>query len=195
MKKLIVITDPAMIPQEAATINQLFDAGLDVLHVRKPGIAAAAVTNLLASVAGEYHERIALHQHHELAGQFGMNRLHFMETARSNGVPVKQQGYCFSTSVHNPEVYQGLPHCFDYAFYGPVFDSISKPGYKAHTGTRNAPANSPVRLIALGGINEENCLLPLEMGYDGVAVLGAIWQSSNPVQTFKNIQRCITKDR
>ena len=35
--KLIVITSPDFIPEEARIITGLFEVGLDLLHLRKPG--------------------------------------------------------------------------------------------------------------------------------------------------------------
>ena len=35
--KLIIITSPDFIPDEARIVTELFKAGLDLLHVRKPG--------------------------------------------------------------------------------------------------------------------------------------------------------------
>ena len=34
--KLIIITSPDFIPDEASIVTELFKAGLDLLHVRKP---------------------------------------------------------------------------------------------------------------------------------------------------------------
>ena len=38
--KLIIITSPDFIPDEARIVTELFKAGLDLLHVRKPKPAA-----------------------------------------------------------------------------------------------------------------------------------------------------------
>lgn len=193
--ELIVISGPVMMPQEAMTINRLFDEGLGLLHLRKPGLDAGLIAELLAGISADYHERIALHQNHELAGVYNIRRFHFKEAARAEGVPEQQEGIRFSTSVHTPAAYRDLPPYFDYAFYGPVFDSISKKGYKPTMSNEIVGAVPPVKLIAIGGIDEGNCLLPFERGYDGVAVLGAIWERTDPVKAFKNIQQCITAGR
>ncbi|WP_204280099.1 hypothetical protein, partial [Raoultella ornithinolytica] len=44
------------------------------------------------------------------------------------------------------------------------------------------------KLIAIGGIDEHNCVKAFDMGFTGVAVLGAIWQSTEPVKQFKKLQ-------
>ena len=49
--KLIIITSPDFIPDEARIVTELFKAGLDLLHVRKPGADVHAVENLLQGIA------------------------------------------------------------------------------------------------------------------------------------------------
>ena len=49
--KLIIITSPDFIPDEARIVTELFKAGLDLLHVRKPDADVHAVENLLQGIA------------------------------------------------------------------------------------------------------------------------------------------------
>ena len=42
-------------------------------------------------------------------------------------------------------------------------------------------------IIGLGGINEENIAMVKKSGFDGVALLGAIWESENPIAAFGKI--------
>ena len=138
--ELIVITHPEMLPGEAAIINQLFAHGLARLHVRKPEATQAELQALLEQIDSPVRERIALHQHHELAAEFGITGLHFTEKNRlakhsEDLEALKSNGFIISTSLHDPADLETLPHCFDYAFLGPVFDSISKENYKANLKT------------------------------------------------------------
>lgn len=48
--KLIVITSPDFIPEEARIITGLFEVGLDLLHLRKPDATAHEVGNLLHGI-------------------------------------------------------------------------------------------------------------------------------------------------
>ena len=43
-------------------------------------------------------------------------------------------------------------------------------------------------LFALGGVNENNIKTCAEMGFDGVAIKEAIWNSKHPISVFKNIR-------
>ena len=48
--KWIVITSPDFISVEAAFINRLFEHGLDILHLRKPGSEVADCQRLLDGI-------------------------------------------------------------------------------------------------------------------------------------------------
>lgn len=191
---LIVVSDSGFVKDEAAVVNALFSEGLDVFHLRKPSASAPALEGLLAQINAQHRGKLALHSHHRLANAFGLCRLHYTaEKRRSSTGPewqaVKEGGHHLSTSVHNLEEAKELPDCFAYAFFGPVFDSISKKGYRAtlKENTR-LPASMPT-LVAIGGIDESNCGKALRMGFNGIAVLGAVWQSANPVKRFQQIQK------
>ena len=193
MKELIVITHPEMLPEEAGIINQLFAHGLTRLHVRKPESTVPELRALLEQIDPQFRERIALHQHHELAGEFGITRLHFTESNRSAKSSekleaLKTNGNVLSTSLHNPADLEQLSPCFDYAFLGPVFDSISKKNYKAALPNdfQLERFNFPGKLIALGGIDGTKLDFVASLGFDGVAVLGAIWtDTANAVTEFR----------
>ena len=87
---------------------------------------------------------------------------------------------------------------YDYVFISPVFDSISKQGYKAAIDpagrgqlaqwARQHTTTLP-RIVALGGVNAACIPALLEHGFDGAALLGAVWESDNPVAAYEAIAR------
>lgn len=198
---LIVISDPLMRIDEAALINALFDEGLEVFHLRKPSVAAPGIQQLLEKISQNHYGKIALHQHHQLAESFGIKRLHYTEEHRKKTDAkewslLKEQGFHLSTSIHQIEEASTISDQFDYVFFGPVYNSISKKGYMATVTENFVVPGKKIKLIAIGGINEDNVSMPLQAGFDGVAVLGAIWQSADPVKSFKQIKKaCSPIDR
>jgi len=195
---LLVISNPAPVTNEAQLINHLFDEGLPVLHLRKPESSLKDVALLLQEIHPEHYPKIALHQHHGIAGDFGISRLHYTEAARQamshETLSQQRAEYVLSTSVHSLADYRNLSECFDYAFLSPVFNSISKPGHEAQSfGLKKSDKKIYTSLIALGGIDESNCREAYDMGYDGIALLGAVWNTENQLNAFKAIQcRCRT---
>lgn len=196
MSELIVITQPQMLLGEAAIINQLFANGLVRLHVRKPEATEADLRKLLAEIAPEFRGRIALHQHHQLAEPLGISGLHFTEQNRLSQGEEKlgafqNGGFTLSTSIHNATDLESLSHCIDYVFFGPVFDSISKQGYasKLPATFKLEKYGFPGKVIALGGIDAKNVQSALDMGFEGIAILGSIWQNpANAIDQFQQFQ-------
>ena len=75
----------------------------------------------------------------------------------------------------------------DYVFLSPIFDSISKQGYKAAFTEyilRCAHRDGIIddKVVALGGITPANARKAMTLGFGGVAVLGDIWQSADPAK-------------
>jgi len=94
--------------------------------------------------------------------------------------------------------WQGSAHSFEelkemgnreIVLLGPVFDSISKHGYKSKFSKEELKTgisqwHGRAKLYALGGINAENIRELKELGFDGAAVLGYIWNDADPVAAF-----------
>ncbi|PSK87992.1 thiamine phosphate synthase [Taibaiella chishuiensis] len=195
MKQLIVITHPEPVPQEAGRINALFDAGLELLHIRKPGYNETQCRQLLQDIIPAYRNRLVLHQQHELAAAYGIRRLHFPETMRylTGKVIIEQwhaKGYTLSTSIHTLADYPSLPGQFNYALLGPFAASISKPGYGVdmQQDTTAGIPKTDTALIAVGGLHAGNITAPLAAGFDGVALLGSIWKDEHTTDNFKQLQ-------
>lgn len=197
--KLIVITNPTPVANEASVINDLFSAGLKYMHIRKPEGTEKEVTNLLLGISPHYYDRIALHQFHHIAKEFKISRLHFGEEARelSNVKELKNlvdQGYTLTTSIHSVQRLNSLPDFLQYAFFGPVYDSISKKGYEGLINNGFLLPKCPVPVIALGGIRAEKIQELAQYHFKGIGVLGAIWENStHAAQTFKDLKEASLK--
>lgn len=195
--RLVVISSPDAVADESTIINNLFGAGLQYFHIRKPNGSIKQAVELIEAINPAYYNRISLHQFHEIAPRFGIKRLHYTSLARKASNLQKweallQQGYFLSTSVHNVALLPQLT-CFGYVFYGPVFNSISKPGYQSNVpaGFKLHKSNIETRVIALGGIDETNLLKVNEMNFDGAAILGAIW--SQPHKAISHFNKLTQK--
>lgn len=109
-------------------------------------------------------------------------------TGYSGGGPaVDASGLVLSTSVHGWEEFSRLPRGLAYAFISPLFDSISKRGYRANAGLLKQPDGElPCVPVGLGGVSGETIGSMLEHGWKGAAVLGWIWE--NPQQAVKRLE-------
>ncbi|AEV99876.1 hypothetical protein A4D02_25670 [Niastella koreensis] len=193
MFSIVVISHAAAVPNEAAIIQQLFAEGLEVFHLRKPEGDEQSVRQLIEAIPAKYHNRIAMHGFFHLMNEYNIHRLHFreehrQETSKEEMVQLKNKGYTLSTSVHDLPTLQRLTSLFSYAFFSPVFDSISKQQYKgfADDDFYLREEQKPISVIALGGVDAGNIQSTMAMNFDGVALLGAIWKEpANAVENFK----------
>ena len=189
---MIVITNPSAIANEISSIDSFFKEGLSLLHIRKPNFSAIEMAQFIHQVKPEYRDRLVIHQHHDLAEDFGINRIHFSEKNRENSFSIRSDQKIFSTSTHAIEDFNSLENDFDYAFLSPVFTSISKEDYHPKTNLFEAlqsRTNHNTKVIALGGIDSKNIQKALENGFDDVALLGSIWNNENPIKQFKLCQQ------
>ena len=199
--KLLAISDPEFIPDEAEIINSLFREGLVCLHLRKPASTQSEMKELLSKIGTNFIDRIAIHQHHHLADQFGITRLHFTEKDRKLASEksleyLKSEGYLLSTSIHDRNEMSSLSTLFSYTFFGPVFDSISKSGYKSALPAEFFLGEEIkiIPVIALGGIDITNLEKVEAMNFDGAAVLGALWKNPPSASAeFKKLKDQVTQ--
>lgn len=103
----------------------------------------------------------------------------------------------FSTSIHDLRDWPALAGQAEQVFYSPVFASISKPGYgpvnsldfiaKEIAAIRQQHDRLP-RLIGLGGVNADNVSLLQQAGFDGAALMGALWQTPDAIRAFETVK-------
>ncbi len=189
---MIVISNPVSIPNEINLIHSLFEEGLMLFHIRKPDFSEDEMKAFLSEIGLEFRSRLVLHSQHQLAGEFGINRLHFSENERDNPARCLKPCRYKSTSVHNIKDFNALENEFEYAFLSPIYPSISKPDYVSkvnHLEEIEKRTNFSTKLIALGGITSENIQKTMKFSFDDVALLGNIWNSSNPIENFKLCQQ------
>jgi thiamine-phosphate pyrophosphorylase len=187
---IAVITSAVGFEGEAGLINELFDSGMELLHLRKPEMDKENYSSLLEQIDAKYYPQIALHSHHELADDFKIGRLHYPEFLRKNrqqSILRKQHpDKVLSTSIHWIEEID-LVQEFDYAFIGPIFDSYSKPNYLAmEKKNLNMVEKTNIPLFALGGIDANNISEAKLLGFKGVGLLGWLW--NNPASAVKNFK-------
>ncbi|MBE5317692.1 thiamine phosphate synthase [Pedobacter sp. MR2016-19] len=194
--ELIVIAKPTVFKEESNLINQLFEAGLQVFHLRKENVDEAAYREIIEGISSEYHPRIALHHFHSLANDYNIQRIHHTENFRKERDNVElPENKIFSTSIHHLADIEQIKQ-YQYSFFGPVFNSFSKPGYQGviPADFRLEKQQAIPKIIALGGIGLAEIGQVKTMNFDGVALLGSIWNDpSQALTTFKKAQaKCQT---
>ncbi len=181
MKK-IIITLPGFIRNEAEYISSLFDAGLEILHLRKPAATKEEYEKLLNTIPQKYHEKIMLHDFFELTEKYNVRGVHInRRNPEYNGA----KNIKVSKSCHSIQELATIDK-YDYVFLSPIFDSISKEEYYAafsHEELLYASQTGLIneKIIALGGIDVNTLPLLAPYNFGGVAVLGAIWKDVSSI--------------
>jgi thiamine-phosphate pyrophosphorylase len=192
--KLIVISPEADDPREPAVLAALFAAGLTSYHLRKPAWSRDELAAFLREVPGAWRPRLVLHSHHELAGEFDIGGIHFKDTGMPLASPPASPALLRSRAVHDLTALIDSLDRYDRLLFSPVFPSISKPGYAPSAAFSRADLAAVLarprraEVIALGGIDRARLPACRDLGFDGVAVLGAVWQAADPVHAFCELQ-------
>lgn len=189
---MIMLLSPEQpVAQETMTVTALFERGLSRFHIRKYQLTDVEMATYVDGIDRRFRKHLVLQSHFHLASELGIERLHFSEEARKrNKQETFMSGFILSTSVHTIGLFNALSAIWDYAFLSPVFPSISKKGYGMDTTVLDdfrLRCNPHVRLVGLGGIEEQNYKQVFNAGADAIALLGAIWNSTHPIKVFDRI--------
>ena len=188
----ILITLPRILKNEAEALAALCRAGVSVIHIRKPEASEAETEELLKALQalGTDMSRLTIHYNEPLARKYGLGGVHLRPEELLAGAG---EGLRRSCSAHDwKEAKRTAPNA-NYVFISPLFDSISKPGYRGTIDPGEAAErlrNHTGHIVALGGIDPANIARVRRIGFDGAAVLGAVWcadaQTVDTEQTLKS---------
>lgn len=199
--KLFVVTRPDFFEAEAELLTSMLNAGLQYVHIRKESNEIRKLHALLSDIPERYHSKIVYHGLATDLGPFKIGGIHLKETKRrinTNEFLIKyrqelnSQGMSLSSSFHDIDEMTRSIEQLDYAFIGPLFDSLSKSAYRENSQLHKAIPHCN-KLIAIGGIEISKIAEVIKWNYSGIAVLGAIWMNSKPVKAFGDLQAACAK--
>lgn len=174
----IAITLPDSISGEVATIRRLLANGFDIVHLRKPNATIDYCRQLLAEMSDAERSRIVVHDYYSLYREFALRGVHLNRNIAS--LPLD---YCGSRtrSCHSFEEVVRYKTEVDYLFLSPIFDSISKAGYRSafsHYELCQAARKGIIdsRVIALGGVTSDKLPYLESLGFGGAAMSGAVYK-------------------
>ncbi len=173
-KKLIVISNPEPLKGETEAVVRMFEYGLEYFHLRRR-MKNNDFEEFIKAIPEKFHPNIIIHTDYGLAEKFNLGGIHLKEENDSIN-----SEFCKSISCHGIKEILNLKGKYKYVFLSPLFDSISKKGYKSNfdiSGIRKKIMDIDQTVIALGGIKAENASLTLNSGFEGIAVLGYLWQN------------------
>ncbi len=175
--KIIAITTPCVTTEDVSLIKCLLNGGVDFVHLRKPDADVAECRILLAELSVEHRQKIIVHDYPELCSEFSLKGIHV-----NKNVTTLPDGYCGlrTRSCHSFEEIVKYKDDYDYLFLSPIFDSISKAGYKSGFSDeelQNASLAGIIdeKVVALGGVTPDKIPYLKGLNFGGVAMIGAIY--------------------
>ncbi len=170
--RIIAITRPDAISGEAVKIRSILESGAaDLIHIRKPHWSLEQTRQLIEEIPSNLRHRLKLHDHFSLCLEMDLGGVHL-----NSRNPVAPEGVrSVSRSIHDIEQLHLSEH-YEYITLSPIFDSISKEGYKSAFSLKDLePLIVGKRVVALGGVTPERFPELISSGFYGAAMLGYFW--------------------
>ncbi len=194
--KLIVITPSKKQDNEIGAVINMFEAGLDTLHIRKNRFSTKELEEYIKEIPAHFHNRIIIHSHHKLALKYNLKGFHFTATHlerklrlwwNTKMIYLRKPKLTKSISFKRmSEIYEPEKVKTDYCFLGTMFHNVSGELYSGFYKETMVAANakSGKKIIARGGINPKSVDMAYQLGFHGVALYGYLWKSTSPFTKY-----------
>lgn len=178
--------------EEAAVIVRYLQSGaIDFFHIRKNETPREYVESLIECIPQEHHHRLTLHSHFDIFSKFNFGGLHLKGNSTELALPRKlNPDLRLSRSCHSLEEIKVSEHATPqgspgYFFLSPIYDSISKEGYRSNFSLDNnlKVLNESHRVVALGGIKPDFFANLFDVKFAGAALLGYLWSPKPDIET------------
>lgn len=175
--RFIAITSPKVDDKDVQLVKRLLEGGIDIIHLRKPESDIHACRQLLKALTKEERKRIIIHDFPELYDEFSLKGIHINRNVSS--LPNDYIGFR-TRSCHSLEEVKRYKDEYDYLFLSPIFDSISKVGYRAGFRKEELQEASirgiiDEKVVALGGVTIESIAYLKGLNFGGVAMISGIY--------------------
>lgn len=197
---IILMSDTKDLVDEHLLLREMFELGLETYHIRKPKYSTQQLREYIERIDKKYRNRVVIHHHHELCVPLKLKGIHMTERHRKKKyfkswimlqwIKFRRPEVSISASYHSPNsLLKGNPG-YTYVFLSPIFDSISKIGYKntfSDFTLREALQKTSMNVFALGGVEYDKLDAVKNYGFKGCALVGSVWTHKEPVEEFKRV--------
>ena len=179
--KFALMTQPTFFVEEDKILTSLFDEGLELLHLYKPGSEPVYSERLLTLLGEEYYKRIMVHTNFYLKDEYHLRGIHIDD--ETTPAPKGYKGQLSRTCTHLDQLRQAKAGS-DYVLLKYIFDSQTEADQKSTFTMDELKAASRSGLIdkhvfALGGMNIDNVRVARDLGFGGIVISGDIWNRFN----------------
>lgn len=178
MKIILFSTEDSM--SDVSRLETTSAIDFHAFHIRKPNWSKEKLGKYISGLPEEWRSIAVLYSHFELLSEFNIKGIHLNEKNRSEGVAAVYHSNVLSTSFHSIDDLLADHSNYEYVFLSPIFDSISKKGYKSafsFDDLKQVNTESSHAIIALGGLDLIKIDVCNSLGFKGVAILGSFWST------------------
>lgn len=203
--KFIVISSPDFLAGEDFLIARMMEAGVDTVHLRKPGSHVSQCRALLDKLPPACLSRVVVHYHPSLIERYPLQGVHLSgpDVARwcaalqnqesADNLMGQLDAARYSASCHTLTEVKLLKPLMHHVFLSPVFNSISKQGYLSafeDADLQRAASDGVIdeKVVALGGVDIHRIPLLKAWHFGGAAFLGDVWEKAGTLQFLPHIE-------
>lgn len=172
---------------EIQTIVKLFEHGLDVLHLRKPTFSERKMETLLNEIPSQYHKKIVLHGHYELALRYKLRGVHLRKSHRSTSLFNSWRRFMLrlkskliiTTSFRGLQSLQENKVQFDYVMLNHIFTDNGHYRSDQDSGInilRKVVEASKQKVVGVVGPEADNVKVLEAAGFYGAGLPEEIWE-------------------
>lgn len=174
--KLAIMTKSTFFVEEDKILATLFEAGLDNLHLYKPGSSPIYSERLLSLLPDTTYNKITVHNNFYLKDEYRLAGIH-LDTP-SEQPPLGYKGH-ISHTCNDINSLKDTKKQSSYVFLGNVFGEQGDPELPSldMNELENASDKGLIdkKVFALGGMNADNIRLARELGFGGVVIGDDLW--------------------
>lgn len=179
MRRIGITSEIEVFREQERIINFIQSGYVNYFHIRKPSFSEQQMREYLTVFPNEVRQKLSLHDFHSLAFEMGIGGIHINKRN-----PILKEEYNekrVSVSCHSIEQVKEWKERASYVFLSPIFDSISKKGYKSAFSFNELKKyfNDKIldnKVVALGGVTEDNIKELENIGFSSCALLSDLWQ-------------------
>lgn len=184
--EIFYVTPEAPLQNEGEVLSSMIAAGAERVHLRHPHSHLEVIKGIIRDIPTDMRCRVMLHDFHNLAMDYGCG-VHL--NGRNPMLPAGYRGEA-SCSCHSLEEVEEAET--DYCFLSPIFDSISKIGYKARKfdDEKLRRLLSQRKIVALGGVTPEKFDILRSAGFSSAALSGYLTGEGIADEIIKRLKIC-----
>jgi len=181
-------------------VEKACSGGVDMVQLRLKNVPASDFYQSAKEIKAVLPEDIPflINDRVDIAVAVGADGVHLPELGLPVSLVREQMGEdaIVGRSVHSVEAaLQAYREGVDYLQVGTIFPTGCKPGHKGSgvvllEEIRNVVGEMPI--IAIGGISEENAVMTVQAGANGVAVVSRILQADDPSLAARHLKNRLT---